>query len=134
MAVSLQALCITMLLLLLLHTARIFSDLDKTACGNLLRKANALMRCCAATSAAAQHRPSLKGRVPKAAAAPVSSMQGRSRPTGLPLPRKASTAGPIAKPVGKPALKQAGQGPELSVTEMMQWLDSKLGQSCITAK
>ena len=58
------------------------------------------------------------------------SSQTRSRPTGLPLARKGSSAG--LKPVGK--LPAGGQvkGPEgtqLSVSEMMQWLDSKLAQA-----
>ena len=58
--------------------------------------------------------------------------QVRSRPTGLPLPRKASPAGPVGRVVGKQAASLKGKGSDLSVTEMMQWLDSKLGQS-ITA-
>ena len=35
----------------------------------------------------------------------------------------------MVKPVGKSTVIQRGKGSELSVTEMMQWLDSKLGQS-----
>lgn len=56
------------------------------------------------------------------------SAQARSRPTGLPLPTKASPAGPMGRVVGKQAASQKGKGSDLSVTEMMQWLDSKLGQ------
>ncbi len=61
------------------------------------------------------------------------SSQTRSRPIGLPLARKGS--GAVLKPVGK--LPTGGQvkGPEgnlLSVTEMMQWLDSKLVQAVPT--
>ncbi len=66
----------------------------------------------------------------KAASAPVmlsrTSSQTRSRPSGLPLARKGSSAGFKA-----PGKLPAGQGrsSELSVTEMMQWLDSKLAQA-----
>lgn len=56
------------------------------------------------------------------------SAQARSRPTGLPLARKASPAGPMGRVVGKQGASQKGKGSDLSVTEMMQWLDSKLGQ------
>ncbi|DBA96520.1 TPA: hypothetical protein ACH3X1_015398 [Trebouxia sp. C0004] len=69
----------------------------------------------------------------KAASAPGvmgrTSSQTRSRPTGLPLARKGSSAG--SKPVGKlPAGQVKGpEGTQLSVTEMMQWLDSKLAQA-----
>lgn len=56
--------------------------------------------------------------------------QARSKPTGLPLPRKASPAGPMGRVVGKQASLK-GRGSDLSVTEMMQWLDSKLGQSAV---
>jgi len=69
----------------------------------------------------------------KAASAPGvmgrTSSQTRSKPTGLPLAGKGSSAG--LKPVGKLPAGQ-GKGPEgtqLSVTEMMQWLDSKLAQA-----
>lgn len=70
-----------------------------------------------------------------------SSNQARSRPTGLPLARKASHAEPmgksvgnsvgkpVCKPVGRQAASQKGKGSDMSVTEMMQWLDRKLGQA-----
>ena len=47
----------------------------------------------------------------------------KGRPIGLPLPGKASSANVTAE-----SKTVAGQGrkAELSVTEMMQWLDSKL--------
>ena len=52
--------------------------------------------------------------------------QTRSKPTGLPLARKGSGIG--SKAVGKlPA--GHGKGSDLSVSEMMQWLDSKLAQA-----
>ncbi|KAL0054111.1 hypothetical protein WJX82_004019 [Trebouxia sp. C0006] len=69
----------------------------------------------------------------KAASAPGvmgrTGSQTKSRPIGLPLARKGSITG---KPVGK--LPTGGQvkgpgGTQLSVTEMMQWLDSKLAQA-----
>jgi hypothetical protein len=70
----------------------------------------------------------------KAASAPGvidrTGNQTRSRPTGLPLARKGSSAG--LKPVGKVPAGGQVKGPEgtqLSVTEMMQWLDSKLAQA-----
>ncbi|DBA65736.1 TPA: hypothetical protein ACH3X2_002777 [Trebouxia sp. C0005] len=69
----------------------------------------------------------------KAASAPGligrTGSQTRSRPTGLPLARKGSSAG--LKPAGKlPAGQAKGpEGTELSVSEMIQWLDSKLAQA-----
>jgi len=69
----------------------------------------------------------------KAASAPGvmgrTGSQTKSRPIGLPLARKGGITG---KPVGK--LPTGGQvkgpgGTQLSVTEMMQWLDSKLAQA-----
>ena len=70
----------------------------------------------------------------KAASAPGvmgrTSTQTRSRPIGLPLARKGSSAG--LKPVGKLPAGAHLKGPEgaqLSVSEMMQWLDSKLAQA-----
>ena len=52
------------------------------------------------------------------------SGQARSRPTGLPLARKGSAAG--QKPVGSLVPDRQAKGTEMSVSEMMQWLDSKL--------
>ena len=71
----------------------------------------------------------------KAASAPGvmgrTSSQTRSRPTGLPLARKGSSAG--VKPLGKLLAGQVKgpEGTQLSVTEMMQLLDSKLAQAVL---
>ena len=58
------------------------------------------------------------------------SSQTRFRPTGLPLARKGSTAG--LKPAGNVGSARQGNGTEMSVSEMMQWLDSKLAQAVPT--
>lgn len=59
-----------------------------------------------------------------------SSGQIKSRPTGLPLARKGSTAG--LKPISSLVPVRQGKGSEMSVSEMMQWLDSKLAQAVPT--
>ena len=78
----------------------------------------------------ANHEGHLASSAPlsKAVSAPgLMGSQTKSRPSGLPLARKGSSAG--FKATGSKLLAPQGKASELSVIDMMQWLDSKLAMA-----